>query len=200
MSQSIRSVLLALSFVLATSGCVAAAPGGTVLPLLHPGWQAHMASGLDSWEVGDAEAAADHYRRALGIARSEALAPEELAYSSYRLAEAIRLHPSTSRGESALALLDESRRHFEAAYGTEHPVLIPVWVRLAELRSERGDEEGARSARAAADRIAVRFFPESHFLRERYGAARPALMMHPLEVLQLIGGRDRPPEQVVQGP
>ena len=61
--------------------------------------------------------------------------------------------------------------------------------------------EAAKAATATADRIAVRFFPESHFLRERFGAARPALILHPLEMLALIADDELDePDQIVQSP
>ena len=172
--------------IVAAAGCATAAPGGSLDPVLHPEWKHEMEAGLVAWQMGRPDAAASHYRQALHLARHEALPPEELAFSSYRLGDAIRVAPAAARGEDARSLLEEARRHFETAYGTEHPVLIPVWVRLAELRARAADADAAAAARAAADRIAVRFFPESHFLRERYGAARPAAMMHPLEMLFLV--------------
>ncbi len=197
---SLLSFVVALfTVVFAASGCAAATGGGAAAPLIHPDWEHHMAAGLDAWAVGDVSSAADQYRLALHLARERQLPAEELAFSSYHLGEAIRLHPTTSRGETALALLDEARRHFQTSYGVEHPVLIPVWVRIAQIQSDRGDDEAAANSWERADRIAVRFFPASHFLRERYGAARPALMLHPLEVLHMIGEPAAPPDQVVQG-
>jgi hypothetical protein len=190
-----RLLLVGLASALAASGCTTAAGGGSTAPHIDPAWEMHMAAGLGSWELGNIDAAAYHYRRAVRLARSEQLPPEELAFSTYRLGEAIRVRPATSRGETALALLEESRRHLELAYGVDHPVLIPVWVRLAALKAEGGDEEGAAVSQEAADRIALHSFPKSHFLRERYGTVRPGAILHPLEVLELIGASSNPVAQ-----
>lgn len=193
--------LLSLGIGIAASGCVSAARSGGGEPGMSPAWRARMAAGLDAWDLGQRTTAVRHYRAAVRLAQREGLPAEERAFSSYRLGDAIRLHPEAGQGESAMALLDESRRHFERAYGPDHPVLIPVWVRIASLRAAGGDEAAARAARAAADRIAVRCFPESHFLRERYGSERPASLLHPLEMLQLVaaaGGET--PGRVVRGP
>jgi hypothetical protein len=191
---------LALALTLATSGCATAASSGTPEPAIHPGWSRQMEAGLDAWQLGHPDAAALHYRRAVQLARKERLPCEELAFSTYHLGEAIRLRPETSRGESALALFEESRGHFEDCFGADHPVLIPVLVRIAALQAETGNPAQAEIARTRADRIAVRFFPASHFLRERFGVSRPAAMLHPLEVLDLMGAYTDTPEQVVQGP
>jgi hypothetical protein len=207
MNRSTRSALARLAALLiagtvalvAASGCAAASGGGTPAGL-HPQWQAHMSAGLDAWQTGNVEAAARHYRDAVKVARERGLPAEEMAFSTYRLGEAIRVRPETARGEAALALFEESRLHFERAYGPDHPVLIPVWVRIASLQAANGESAAAVDARARADGIAVRSFPESHFLRERYGAARPGLMLHPLEVLQLLRDQQPGSARVVQGP
>ena len=198
MSALHRLLAVCLMSAVAASGCASATDGG-VRATLHPSWLAQMAAGLDSSDQSDLARAAGHYRSALRLARDERLPEEELAFSSYRLGEAIRVRPETSRGETALALLDESRRHFEAAYGAHHPVLIPVWLRIAATQADVGNDEAAAAARVAADRIAVRSFPEHHFLRERYGLARPATLLHPLEMLSLVEARTREAKQIVQG-
>lgn len=182
-----KALLTWLAVAVAAAGCTsAAASGGTAGPAMSPAWRARMAAGLDAWAIGDRATAIRRYRQAVRLARQRGLPDEELAFSTYRLGDALRLHPEYARGESALALLDEARRHFESAYGCDHPVLIPVWVRIAALQSAAGDPAAARSSRETADRIAARFFPESHFLRERYGTARPGSLLHPLEILQLV--------------
>jgi hypothetical protein len=200
MSSLLRSwivSLVSLVMGLAASGGAAATAGGVPGDPVYPRWKMHMSAGQGCFEVGDADGAASHYRQALRIARSQSLNDTELAFSAYRLGETIRLHPGAARGESALTLLDESLRHFEAAYGDGHPVLIPIWIRIAHLQTAMGDEAAADRSRTAADRIAARFFPESHFLRERYGTARPGLMLHPLDVLRLIGSPPGPTGRVV---
>ena len=204
MSSFHRILLVCAAFALSASGCATASPRVEV-PRIHPAWEVHMSAGLDAAEVGQREDAARHYRRAVDLARLERLPIEELAFSAYRLGDLIRTHPGLARNESALELLDEARRGFEQAYGSEHPVLLPVWARIARLHEEAGQIDAAAEARATADRIAVRFFPEAHFLRERFGAARPAEIVHPLEVLAMLGEEELgaetdEPEQVVQSP
>ena len=194
-------VFLASSTVTAAS-CAVSPPRVAGPPGMHPVWEVHMAAGLDASDLGDLEAASGHYRRAVRVARNEKLPNEELAFSIYRLGESIRVQPGLSQDETALALLQEAQQHFARAYGPGHPVLMPVWVRIAAIQAESGDDQAADASRARADAIAVRFFPERHFLRERYGAARPAAILHPLEVLRLLGEPEAEdgPERVVQGP
>lgn len=204
--RSLAALGFAAALLVAASGCATAASSGTPEPTIHPGWQLHMEAGLAASELGRPAEAERHYRRALELARRESLPREELAFSSYHLAEALRLQSEargsrgSQRSQTALALFREARRHFEACFGADHPVLIPVWVRIAALEAASGRPEAAEAARTTADRIAVRFFPASHFLRDRFGAARPAALLHPLEILHLMGTYADTPAQVVQGP
>ena len=205
MSSFHRILLVGLAIVpgAIAAGCAAPSSRGTEALRVHPAWEIHMSAGLDAAEMGELDSAAGHYRSAVHVARFERLPAEELAFSAYRLGDVICQRPEVARGprESALSLLDEARASFEHAYGTEHPVLLPVWARIAQTHESAGQHEEAEAARANADRIAVRFFPETHFLRERFGAARPAAIMHPLEVLALLAAEDDDePEQIVQSP
>ena len=176
-----------------TEATEAAEPAG-----LDPVWTARMVAGLDAWDQGDLEAAGYHFRLAVARARA-GLPDEELGVSLYRLGDVIRVRPGLSRGESALDLLEEARRHLARAYGPDHPVLLPVWARIALLQSRAGRVAEAEASRAAADAIALRFFPEHHFLRERFGAARAAQVVHPLEVLHLLAGEAGSPEPAGHG-
>jgi len=196
MSSFRRLLLVCAAFAASATACATPRPQ---VPHVHPAWEVAMAAGLDASDVGRPSAAALHYRRALAVARRERLPAEELAFSAYRLGDLIRREPQLARGETALALLEEARDQFRRGYGPEHPVLIPVLARLARIYAEAGDTEASEAAREGADRIAVRFFPESHFLRERFGAARPAELVHPLEVLAMLGEDESlEPEQVVK--
>jgi hypothetical protein len=206
MSSFHRILLVCLACLpgaITAAGCAVNPARSTEALRIHPAWEIHMAAGLDAAEMGNLDAAAGHYRSALHVARFERLPAEELAFSAYRLGDLTRQQPDTARdeSESPLALLDEARASFEHAYGAEHPILLPVWARIAQVHESAGHDEEANAARANADRIAVRFFPETHFLRERYGAARPAAIMHPLEVLALLAADEQgEPERVVQSP
>lgn len=197
MSAFHRILLVCLAGALTATGCATSPARNGVVPRIHAAWEVHMSSGLGCSDLGDLEEAARHYRRAVRVARVEALPREELAFSAYRLGDVLRERPDLARGESALALLDEARAGFADAYGAEHPVLLPVWVRIASIHDERGEPEAAEAARAAADRIAVRFFPEGHFLRERFGDARPASLLHPLEILAILGASPDEPGRMV---
>lgn len=201
MSSFHRILLVCAAFTITAGGCLAA-PVRHIEPLrLHPAWEVQMSAGMDAADVGDVSAAARHFRRAVKLAKQERLPAEERAFASYRLGDLLRLQPDAARGEDVLSLLEESRASFERAYGPDHPVLLPVWMRLALVHDANGATESADVARAAADRIAVRFFPEHHFLRERFGAARPAEVVHPLEVLALLGDAEsEKPEQIVGVP
>jgi hypothetical protein len=196
-------VCLTSTFTFGATSC-AASPQRAQPIRIHPAWEIHMAAGLDATDIGDHASAYRHFQRAVAVARNERLPDEELAFSIYRLGEEVRTHPDAARDEDALDLLHQARRHFDRAYGPKHPVLMPVWVRIATIQEERGNTEGAAESRVVADEIALHSFPESHFLRERFGAARPASMLHPLEVLHLIA-TDAPAEEtgdsgrVVQG-
>ena len=194
-------ICLTATTTLLATGCTASPLRAEGPPRLHPIWAIEMAAGLDASELGELDVASRHYRDAVRLARSEQLPSEELAFSIYRLGEAIRVQPALAEGEQALALLQEARRHFARAYGPRHPVLIPVWIRIASIQAQQGDIAAAGASRATADEIAIRFFPERHFLRERFGAARPAAILHPLEILRLIGEPEQrdDPERVVQG-
>ncbi len=195
-----RILLVCIAGALTATGCAMSPPREAELRL-HPGWEVHMSSGLACSDLGDLEEAARHYRRAVRVARVESLPEEELAFAVYRLGDVLRERPDLARGETAHALLAEARAAFERAYGADHPVLLPVWARIALLHDEHGESGAAEAARAAADHIAVRFFPESHFLRERFGAARPAALLHPLEVLAILGADEEDdPGRVVQSP
>jgi hypothetical protein len=157
-----------------------------------------MAAGLDASDLGHPEAAARDFRRAVARARA-GLPDDELGFSLYRLGDLLRARPDLSRGESAVALLEEASMHLARAYGAGHPVLLPVWARIAVLRSRAGQHERAAAARAAADAIAVRCFPDRHFLRERFGTTHAASLVHPLEVLRLLEAEAGPDEVAPQG-
>lgn len=196
-----RILLVCIAGALTAAGCGSPPPREAEALRIHPNWEVHMASGLACSDLGDLDEAARHYRRAVRVARVEALPEEELAFSVYRLGDVLRERPDLARGETALALLNEARAHFERAYGSEHPVLLPVWARIAALQEAREERGAAEAARSTADSIAVRFFPEHHFLRERFRSAHPALLVHPLEILAILGGDEAGrPERVVRSP
>jgi hypothetical protein len=79
---------------------------------------------------------------------------------------------------------------FAALYGPEHPVVIPILLRLAEIETRDGDPKGAAALVARADRITARTFPDSHFMRARSGDHRPAADLDPREVLQILADVD----------
>jgi hypothetical protein len=178
-------VAVAVTLIFA-AGCTAP-PRIEAPPPIHPLWELQMSAGLDASDLGNLDAASGYYRKAVQLARREQLPNEEMAFSIYRLGESIRVQPELAEGETALALFGEAHQHFASAYGPHHPVLIPVLIRIAAIQAERGNAEAAAATRATADAIAARFFPERHFLRERFGTTRPAAILHPLEMLQLVG-------------
>jgi len=182
-----RSIALPL-LALVSFGCASPSPAETPPPGLDPIWAREMRAGLDALELGRPEAAERRFQRALDVARETELPSDELAFSLYYLADAIgRSHPrDRMRADRAESLFEEARVELERAYGPAHPVLMPVYERLAALRTRAGDKRGAAALRTAGDRIAARFFPQHHFLRERFGGASPAAILQPLQVLQLL--------------
>lgn len=182
----------------AVASAAAAGPATPEAVRLDAVWRASMAAGLEAADLGRPEAAARAFRRAVTRARA-GLPDDALGFSLYRLGDLFRGRPDLSRGESAVELLEEARVHLARAYGAGHPVLLPVWARIAVLRFRAGEHERAAAARAAADAIAVRCFPERHFLRERFGTTRAASLVHPLEVLRLLEAEAGPDEIAPQG-
>jgi hypothetical protein len=192
----------ALCIAIAALGSACAIPQSPSAPrAIDPDWQVHMTAGQRAAELGDLDAASTHYRRALGIARSEPARTEELAFSAYHLGDTLLEHPGTSWASSprprAIALLEESLSAFERRYGPTHPILMPVLSRIARARSSVGEHATAAAAIARTDRIAAHSFPESHFLRERFGATPSAEVLHPAEMLKLLRQEKAPAPALV---
>jgi hypothetical protein len=149
-----------------------------------------MQSAVAAVERGDPETGVSEFRTALEAARDDARSPNELAYAAWHLGDLCFEHPPLcGQGEAEASTL-EALRTFEARYGPEHPVVIPVLLRLAEIREGQGDPAAASELREKADRITDRSFPDSHFMRARMGTHRPAADLHPQELLQILSEVD----------
>ena len=145
-----------------------------------------MDAGLRDQGEGQFERARTHFTAALEIARGTPSKPVWLAYSTWHLGDLYYEYAELGTPREVEALLDESYAAFATVYGPQHPVVIPVLLRLSQLHAARGDTDAAAELLELADEVTARRFPESHFLRVRHGQERPASGMHPHEVLRLL--------------
>ena len=117
---------------------------------------------------------------------------QELAFSAYKLGDTLLAHSEWAEtverrsADTAMRLFGESLAAFEESYGAAHPILLPVLARIGLIHASRREDGAANAARARAERIARSSFPEGHFLRERFGNAHAAVLLHPLEILHLL--------------
>lgn len=166
-------------------GC-ASAPLGAVNE-----WERQMRLAVDSLDQGDARAGVEHYQRAVEAALEEPGDPTQLAYASWHLGDACFRYPDSCAAGEAERKTRISLALFGEQYGPEHPVVIPILLRLSAIEADLGDPEQAKALLEQADRITARTFPESHFMRARMGNHRPASQLDPLEILQILAEVDR---------
>ena len=151
-----------------------------------------MQRGAQAVEAGDAAAGAQQFRVALEIAREDPSGSgvNELAYSAWHLGDLCFKRPGVCEPGEAELRTAESLDLFGDLYGPEHPVVIPVLLRMADIRAGEGDEADAARLREKADRITAQTFPESHYMRSRMGKHRPASGLHPQELLRILADVD----------
>jgi len=181
-----RSLALAAAVALAGPGC-AGDPART-----GASWHEHMQRGALAVEAGDPATGVEQFRQALESAQEHggSEGSNELAYSAWHLGDLCFKHPDLCQPGDAETWTLVSLLAFERLYGPEHPVVIPVLLRMAEIREGEGDGSAAVALRARADGITARSFPESHYLRSRLGTHRPASGLHPQELLRILADVD----------
>ncbi len=153
-------------------------------------WDEEMKSAREAELAGEPARAAESYRRALGAAARQPHHPGRVAAASWHLGDVCFRHDGLCHPGEARHWTQESFRVFGAIYGPEHPVVIPVLLRLSEIHALEGDAAGAEELLEQADRITARAFPESHFMRVRSEGHRPASDLDPQEVLRILAEVD----------
>lgn len=150
-----------------------------------------MRLAVESVNQGDPQAGVSHYELALEAAREEPGNPNHLAYANWHLGDACFRYPESCATGDAERKTQISLALFGEHYGPEHPVVIPILLRLSAIKAQIGEQEAAEALLQQADYITARTFPESHFMRARMGSHRPASQLHPLEMLQILAEVDR---------
>jgi hypothetical protein len=147
-----------------------------------------MQLAVEAANDGDRRAAMAAFERSLDLARRER--PDRRAYTRWHQGDTCFKRPRWCPSGEAERATEEAYDIFAIEYGPEHPVVIPVLLRLSEIHAQVGDDEGAEEFLGLADRITARTFPESHFMRSRIGAHRPASDLHPQELLKILAELD----------
>jgi hypothetical protein len=167
-------------------GCASdSAPGAA-----NGSWEGQMRSGVDAANSGQPALAIASFERAVELARRDPRRPNRIAYAAWHLGDVCFRQPDLCPTGQAERSTRESLAVFMATYGPEHPVVIPVLLRLAALRDADADPQAANALSEQADRITERWFPESHYLRSHMGAYRPASSLHPQELLRILSELD----------
>lgn len=149
-----------------------------------------MRAGSEEARAGSMAEAAESYRRALALALDQPQQPSRIAYAAWHLGDVCFHSPEACPPGAARQRTEVSYEIFGALYGPEHPVVIPILLRLAEIHAGDGDAAGAQRLVERADRITDRTFPESHFMRLRTGGHRPAEDLDPQELLRILAEVD----------
>lgn len=180
------AVACAVASLVTFAGCASEPPRRT----LDSSWEHQMRAGAEAEGAGlHAEALTD-YRRAMEIALQESHQPIRLAHTAWYLGDlCFENQDLCEPGEAALRTR-ESLAVFGALFGPEHPVVIPILLRLSEISAREGNDEQAAALLARADRITARSFPDSHFMRSRHGSHRPASDLDPQELLRILADVD----------
>ena len=126
------------------------------------GWEPNMNAGLRDLGEGHYASAQYYFTASLEIARGTPAKPVWLAYSSWHLGDLYYEHPELGTLRAAEALIDESHAAFAEAYGSQHPVVIPLLLRLSQIHAAP-DFPGAPPSHAA-----IRIRPESGRKSFRY--------------------------------
>lgn len=153
-------------------------------------WQEQMRAGVESAEAGDDASAVEAFGSAVLLARLEPGHPDQLAYASWHLGDVCFRSPQLCPPGEDERETQRSYDLFAAHYGPEHPVVIPILLRLSELRARAGDTQAAQALLEESDEITARTFPKSHFMRAGAGSYRPAASLHPQEILQILSELD----------
>ncbi len=149
-----------------------------------------MRSGAEQVHGGSMAEAAGSYRRALELAVQQPHQPSRIAYSAWHLGDVCFQSPDVCPPGAARQRTRVSYEVFGVVYGPEHPVVIPILLRLAEIQALDGDPATAQALVEQADMITARTFPESHFMRIRSDGHRPAADLDPQELLRILAEVD----------
>ena len=149
-----------------------------------------MRSGADAAAQGQSAQALAFYRQALELAVEDGHQPIRLAHSAWYAGDVCFEAPQLCEPGEARRRVAQSFTIFAALYGPEHPVVIPILLRRAEIEARDGDAEEAARLVEQADLITARTFPDSHFMRSRAGDHRPASDLDPVELLRILAEVD----------
>lgn len=149
-----------------------------------------MRAGAEAEGAGRPEDALACYRRALEIALRQSQQPIWLAHTAWYLGDLCFENEDLCASEEAALRTREALAVFAALFGPEHPVVIPVLLRLSEIDARDGRPARAAALLERADRITARTFPDSHFMRSRSGTHRPASDLDPQELLRILADLD----------
>ena len=155
-------------------------------------WQHQTRLAAESVRSGDPAGAVAHYEEALEAAlEQEPSSVNQLAYANWHLGDACFRYPDSCDERDTDRRTQASLALFAEHYGPEHPVVIPILLRLSLLEARRGNRAAALDLLEQADRITTRAFPASHFMRVRRGPHRPAAQLHPLQLLKILAEVDQ---------
>ena len=174
-----------LAWLVLAACATGGAPGG-----VENSWEGQMRAGGEAFRSSRFAEAADHYHQALAISARQPHQPSRIAYSAWHLGDACFAAPGECPPGTARQRTEESLQIFAALYGPEHPVVIPILLRLADIDEREGNDAGAASLRTRADAITERTFPESHFMRVQNDGHRPAADLDPQELLRILAEVD----------
>jgi hypothetical protein len=147
-----------------------------------------MQVAVEAAHQGDRAEARAAFERARELAFRER--PDRIAYTRWHYGDMCFKRPDWCAPGEAERATEQAYEIFAVEYGPEHPVVIPVLLRLSEIRAAQGDAEAAGVLLDRADQITARTFPESHFMRSQIGAHRPASDLHPQELLRILAELD----------
>lgn len=167
--------------VLLALGCATSPPTPTLT------WEEETRLAVASIRRGDPQGGVAHYERAREVARK----PQQSAYANWHLGDACFRYGGLCSVGEAESTTQVSLVLFGELYGPEHPVVIPILLRLSVLAARRGDPDTSAGLLAEADRITARSFPKSHFMRAQIGRQRPGSQLHPLQMLRILAEFDR---------
>ena len=132
-------------------GCASGSPhGGSV-------WDRQMRLGVESVDRGDPRAGVAHYEQALEAAREEPGKPNHLAYANWHLGDACFRYPESCASGEAEQKTQISLALFADLYGPEHPVVIPILLRLSDINTQRAFMFWVGTTVALRERIKNRF-------------------------------------------
>jgi hypothetical protein len=181
---------LAVCAAIACAGLGVGCASGTAHRAIDTSWEYQMRAGAEAAREGRPEEALAFYRQALSLVSEGGHQPVRMAHSAWYVGDVCFEHPDLCEPGEARQQVSRSFALFAALYGPEHPVVIPILLRLSAIDAREGDERGARQLLERADRITARTFPESHFMRSASGSHRPASDLDPMELLRILADVD----------